>query len=302
MKRANARAAAIAAAVLFSTGGAAIKTGAFSAAQVSAVRSGVAALALFGWLWYERNAVSAPPRAVALHRISRVVAVGAVYAATLTLFVVSTRLTTAANAIFLQATAPVFILVLAPWLLRERVTRGDAAYLAAVGAGMALCFAGRPAATATAPDPATGNLLGLACAVVWALTLIGLRHLQRERASAVDAPAHEIVGLHAVIAGNAVACLIALPWALPLPQASAGEWSVLLYLGVFQIGLAYVCLTTAMRTLPALEISLLLLLEPVLNPVWTWLIRGEQPGGWVLAGGAFIVAATGVRAWSARRI
>jgi drug/metabolite transporter (DMT)-like permease len=51
-----------------------------------------------------------------------------------------------------------------------------------------------------------------------------------------------------------------------------------------------------MRHLPALEASLFLLLEPVLNPLWAWLIRGEYPGVWVLAGGAMIIAATGARA------
>ena len=67
------------------------------------------------------------------------------------------------------------------------------------------------------------------------------------------------------------------------------------YLGVIQIGLAYVCLSAAMRHLPALEIALLLLLEPVLNPLWTWVVRGEEPGGWALAGGAVIVAATAAK-------
>jgi drug/metabolite transporter (DMT)-like permease len=66
-------------------------------------------------------------------------------------------------------------------------------------------------------------------------------------------------------------------------------------LGVFQIALAYVCLSGAIRRLPALEISLLLLLEPVLNPVWTWVIRGETPGAWTVLGGAVIVGATAVR-------
>jgi drug/metabolite transporter (DMT)-like permease len=98
-----------------------------------------------------------------------------------------------------------------------------------------------------------------------------------------------------VVAGNAFAALGALPLAWPLPAAGAGEWATLLYLGVFQIGLAYVFLTRAMPHLPALEVSLLLLLEPVLNPVWTWLLRGEDPGAWTIAGGGLIVIATAVK-------
>jgi drug/metabolite transporter (DMT)-like permease len=90
--------------------------------------------------------------------------------------------------------------------------------------------------------------------------------------------------------------------ALPLPAASAAEWATVLYLGVFQIGLAYLCLAVAISRLPALEISLLLLLEPVLNPIWTWLIRGEDPGRWTIAGGAVIVTATAAKIlYDARR-
>ena len=94
---------------------------------------------------------------------------------------------------------------------------------------------------------------------------------------------------------NAMAFLIGTPFLLPLPAASAGEWATLVYLGVIQIGLAYIFLTRAVAQLPALDVSLLLLLEPVLNPLWTWLIRGEEPGGWALAGGAIIVVATAAR-------
>jgi drug/metabolite transporter (DMT)-like permease len=100
----------------------------------------------------------------------------------------------------------------------------------------------------------------------------------------------------AVVSGNAIAAIGALPFAWPFPEASPGEWGTVIYLGVCQIGLAYVCLTSAIRHLPALEVSLLLLIEPVLNPTWTWIFRGEQPGVWTIAGGAIILAATGVRA------
>ena len=79
------------------------------------------------------------------------------------------------------------------------------------------------------------------------------------------------------------------------PAASAGEWATLIYLGVIQIAVAYIFLTRAIAELPALDVSLLLLLEPVLNPVWTWFIRGENPGRWALAGGAIILIATAAR-------
>ena len=99
-----------------------------------------------------------------------------------------------------------------------------------------------------------------------------------------------------VVIGNLIAGAVSLPFAWPLPAAPTAEWATVVYLGVVQIGLAYVCLTKAMRHLPALEASLLLLIEPVLNPLWAWLIRGEHPGQWVLTGGALIIAATAARA------
>ena len=272
----SARFRALAAAALFSTGGAAIKIAAFSAPQVSALRSGIAAIALLAWL---RGRIVWSGVAVAI---------AIVYAATLTLFVASTKLTTAANAIFLQSTAPLYLLLLAPPLLQERIHRRDIVYLCAVAAGLVFCFLGSPRATATAPDPATGNLLGVACGGVWALTLLGLRWAERDHA-------RPGLGLTAVVGGNAIACLAALPFAWPFPSATAVEWGTAIYLGVFQIGLAYVFVIGAMRDLPALDASLLLLLEPVLNPVWAWAVRGEQPGAWTVVGGGVIIAATAVK-------
>jgi drug/metabolite transporter (DMT)-like permease len=212
-----------------------------------------------------------------------------IYAVTVTLFVLSTKLTTAANAIFLQATAPLYLLLLGPLVLSERFRVRDVMFLVVVAMGLALCVIGRPAPTTTAPDPATGNLLAVICSITWAFTLLGLRHLQRERTQAGG------VGLSAVAIGNLFASVAAAPFALPLPVASASEWATIVYLGVCQIAVAYIFLTAAMRALPALEVSLLLLIEPVLNPTWTWLIRGEDPGGYTIVGGAIIIAATAIK-------
>jgi drug/metabolite transporter (DMT)-like permease len=279
----RARLQVLAAALLFSTGGAAIKVAAFSAAEVSMLRSGIAALAMLILL---RGRVRWRPITALI---------GGVYAATLTLFVISTKLTTSANAIFLQSTAPLYLLVLGPLFLHERTHRRDIAYVAASAVGMVCCFLGQRDPTLTAPNPVLGNVLAVGCGIVWALTLLALRWAERhhERSG---------LGLSAVVAGNAMACLIALPFALPLPDAPPSAWATVVFLGVFQIALAYVALTAAMRHLPALDVSLLLLLEPALNPLWTWLVRGERPAAWTLVGGAAILLAAGAKSVSDARL
>jgi len=272
----------MAAAVLFSTGGAAIKAASFTGWQVASFRSGVAAAALLlvvpearrGWRW-------------------RIAPVGAAYAATLILFVLATRLTTAANAIFLQSTAPLYLLLLGPWLLREPIRRSDIVYILAIAAGMSLFALGAERAVATAPNPHAGNVRALASGLTWALTLAGLRWLSRGKAGSA--------GMAAVTAGNIMAFLAALPMALPVASASPSGVAVILYLGVFQIGLAYWCLTRAVRHVTAFEATTMLLLEPVLNPVWAWLIHGERPGAWPLAGGAVILSATLMNTWRQSR-
>jgi drug/metabolite transporter, DME family len=270
----------IGAALLFSTGGAAIKTGAFTGMQVASIRSGIAAIALIlfigtraRWSW-------------------RVAPIAVVYAATLVLFVTATKLTTSASAIFLQSTAPLFIVVLAPLLLHERFDRRDLPFVGAAAIGLALCFAGQPAASTTAPDPFTGNLLGAACSVTWALTLIGLRWGEQHLPG---------TALAAVIAGNVLAFASGITSIVPVPQATSAEWATLIYLGVFQIGVAYILLTSAVAHIQALHLSLLLLLEPVLNPIWTWLVRGEDPGIWTLIGGAVVITASAAQAFATKK-
>ncbi len=271
----------VAAAVLFSTGGAAIKATTLTGWQVACFRSGVAAVVLSALLGAARRGWS-----------QRTLAVGCAYAGTMVLFVLANKLTTAANAIFLQDTAPLYLLLLGPWLLGEPVRRGDLKLMVAVAAGIALVFAGRQEPLATAPDPFRGNLVALASGIAWALTIAGLRWM-----SSSASPGSP---LSAVVAGNLLAFLIALPKAFPVGEAAPGDWWLVAYLGVFQIGLAYVFLVRGVRGVPALETSLLLLVEPALNPVWSWWVHGERPAGLALAGGALILAATAARAATTR--
>jgi len=266
------------AALLFSTGGAAIKAAAFTSWQIAGFRSGIAGVVLWllvpqarrGWTW-------------------RVFLVGVAYAATLVLFVLANRLTTSANTIFLQSTAPLYVLLLSPWLLREPVRPADVGFMAIVGLGLALFFVGAERPLATAPDPARGNLLAAGSGVTWALTVCGLRWMgAREGGGSAMA---------AVVVGNFIAFAAALPQALPVGPHPPGDWAVIVFLGVFQIGLAYVLVTAALRHLPALEASIILLIEPALNPLWAWAVHGEVPGAFALAGGTIILGATTLRTW-----
>ena len=264
------------AALLFSTGGAAIKATSMTGWQVASARSAIAALALFALLPAWRRFFT-----------PRTLLVGAAYAATMVLFVSGNKLTTAANTIFLQSTAPIYLLLLGPWLLKERVRAGDFAFIATIALGMGLFFVGVEPPLRTAPDPLRGNLLSACSGFTWALTILGLRWLGREESPPGDDPAGA-----AVVAGNLLAALFCLPYAWPFDGGSGFDWLVLGYLGLFQIGLAYVCMTRGVRGVPALEASLLLLLEPVLNAVWAWLVHDERPGAWSLAGCSIILFAT----------
>ena len=277
-RQAGARLKLVAAALLFSTGGAAIKATTLTGWQVASFRSGIAALAVLllapearrGWSW-------------------RAVLVGVAYAATLVLFVTANKLTTSANTIFLQATAPLYMVVLSPWLLGERVRRHDLIVMAAVAVGLVLVLAGHDAPVVTAPNPARGNLLAAASGLTWALTVCGLRWVGADRAGGSAVPA--------VVAGNLIAFGAALPFALPLVAPHPVDWIAVTYLGVFQIGVAYILVSSALRRVTAIEASILLLVEPALNPFFAWLVHGEKPSALAVAGGLIILAATTIRTW-----
>ncbi len=268
--RVESRLYALGAAFFFSTGGTAIKLSSLSSWQIAGFRSGLAALLLW-WLvptwrrWWSPSSL----------------AVGVAFGATLVLFVTANTLTTAANAIFLQYSAPLDLLLLGPWLLGEPNRRSDLALIALLAIGMLLFFIGQEAPSATAPDPPRGNFIGACAGVTWAFTLLGVRWLARQP-DAVGA------GGSAVIAGNVLTFAVCLPWALPVPEATPADWAVVFYLAVFQIGAAYLCLLRGIRELRALEISLLLAIEPVASGVWAWLVHGEIPGAMALIGCSLI--------------
>ncbi len=277
-EQSRARLQILGAALLFSTGGAAIKAVHFESWQVAGFRSGVGALTVW--------ALVPASRQIRRGSVTVTLLTAFAYAATLTLFVLANRLTTAANTIFLQSTAPVYILLLGPFLLKEHLQRRDLAFMLAIAAGMTLFFVGRQATFVTAPDPVKGNILAITSGLTYALLLVGFRWMGT-RGGSPAAP---------VAIGNLMAFLVALPFALPVGSHGPFDWGVILYLGVVQIGLAYYLLVQGIPHVPALEASLLLFVEPALNPLLAWAVHGEYPGPFALAGGGVILGATAVKA------
>ena len=273
----------VAGAALFSTAGAAIKACALTSWQVASFRAGVAALAVLVLVPSVRRGLSV-----------RAALVGVAYAVTVVLFVQANKLTTAASTIFLEATSPLYIVLLQPLLLKEHVPRRDLMAMAALAVGLGLVLLGVPDAGPTAPNPGLGNILAAVSGCTSAFMMVGLRWLARDdHEGSAAAPA-------AVVLGNLLAFAAVLPLALPVMPARALDWMLIAYLGVFQIGVAYFLLLSALRHVAALEASLLMFVEPVLSPVWAWLFHGETPGTWTLAGGAVILATTGLRGWLER--
>lgn len=271
-------------AVLFSTGGAAIKLAALTGWQIASYRAGIAAV----FLWVVL------PRA-RRHWTWRTLVAGAVYAATMVLFVLSNKLTTAANAILLQSTYPLYLLLLGPLFLREELRAADLAVMGGVALGAGLLFSGSEHVVATAPDPVRGNIVALAAGFGWALTIASLRWMGKRDPRAESAAS-------VVIAGNAIAFAACLPLALEGVAIHLQAVAVVGYLGLFQVGLGYVFLTRSIRHVPAVDAATLLLVEPVLSPVWAWMIHGEKPSGTALSGGAVIMAAALAGTWwQARR-
>lgn len=276
----------LAAALLFSTGGMAIKSCGLSDWQIASFRCGVAALVMVALMPSARRWPT-----------WRQWLVGVAYAATLVLYALANKATTAANAIFLQSTAPLYVFLLAPLLLGERSRRRDLGLMALMAVGLALLLGGPVETTEVAQAPARGNLYGALAGVSWAGTLLGLRWMGGDRAGGERGGG----GVPAVIAGNVIAFVVCLPAALPLSGAAPADWGWILYLGVFQVAAPYMLLTTAMRRVPAFEASLLLLMEPVWNPVWAFLVHGETPGGLAFAGAALILVASLLKPWLDRR-
>lgn len=258
---------------LFASGGALLKSCDFPSLQRAGLRAGIAALALFVLLPQARRLPNA-----------RILWLVLPYFGATGLFVIANTLTTSANAIFLQSTAPMWILLLGPLVLGERATRRDLLVFTCIAAGMAMFFAAPATAQRTAPDPRTGDLFGIASGISFALLLLGMRWLARR------APGDASAALAWSNALSLPLAFLLMPLVGQTPVVgTAQDWVVITVLGVFQVGLAYVVLARAIEHVPATRASLLLMIEPALNPAITFLVHGETPHPFAFAGGAAIV-------------
>lgn len=201
------------------------------------------------------------------------------YAGCTVFFVTATKLTTAANAILLQYTAPVWIALFGAWFLGERASRTDWLTIAVVIGGMALFFA-----DGLDFSSVLGNITGVLSGVCFAAMTIALR--RQKDGSPVES----------IILGNLIAFVIGLPFMIGVPAPSPTGIAAIVALGIVQLGFSYWLYARAIRQVTALEAVIIPVIEPILNPVWVFLANGEKPSRWAFLGGIIVLSAVTLRA------
>ena len=257
----------LAAALLWSTGGLFIKWTTIGGLELSFWRS---FFAIFTVAFFTRH------EGFGINRLTA--AASFLYAVLLILFVLATKTTTAANAIFLQYTAPVYLLILEPVVYKEKFRSRDLITVAVCLGGMALFFVGQ-----LRPQDVAGNVMALASGLCFAVYFLLLRHPR----------AREVNRASSVIYGNTLAVIMTAPWGLAtLTSITGHDVAGVAYLGIVQLGIAYTLFTLGMaRGVRSLDAGIICYVEPVLNPVWVFLVLGEQPSKWALLGGSIIIVA-----------
>ncbi len=259
----------LAAALLWSSGGLLIKWIEWNPVAIAGMRSLIGA-ALIG-VAFRRELRFAP----SFELIGGALA----YAGTVVLFVIANKMTTAANTVLLQYTAPVYVILFSPWFLGERASRRDWLILLVMMGGMVLFFLDKLTLTGY-----WGNIIALVDGFCFGWMTLFMRR-QKDGSA-----------LSSLLLGNLLAGAIGLPFMFQsMPDLSG--WIGLSLLGVLQLGLPYILFALALRHVRAVEGILIPMIEPVLNPVWVFLLLGETPGVWALVGGTIILGAVMFRAW-----
>lgn len=253
------------AALLWSTGGLFIKASTLSASQVSFGRCAFAAITI---------ALVTRRTGFKLNLMTGVTAV--IYAIVLLLFVMATKMTTSANAIFLQYTAPIYVMILEPVVYKEKFKPKDLVTVIFCLGGMSLFFMGRLNA-----QDLTGNVIAIICGAFFGILMLLLR------ASSM----REVNPASSAFYGNILLALFTLPsFAGAIGAIGWRDLAIISYLGIFQLGLSYILFTMGLaRGLRSVDAAIICYIEPVLNPLWVFLVLGERPSAWAMVGGMLIL-------------
>lgn len=252
-------------AALWSIAGIFIKLIPWNSIVIAGLRSLIAGLVMFVYM---------RARGIGFTADRRSLAGGAALCLTLTCFVAANKLTTAANSIVLQFTAPMFIVVFSALFLKKRFSRADVLAVVLTMAGISLFFFDQ-----LTPGHLAGN-----CVAIFAGMAFACYYMSLEGAS-------ESQRMSAILIAHGLTFLVGLPFTFVYPpELSAVPVACILVLGVVQLGIPYVLLGRASGACPPLACSLLGAVEPLLNPVWVFIFDGEAPGLWALIGGVVVVA------------
>ena len=260
-------------ALLWSTGGFLVKGIQWHPVAITGMRSLIAAAVIL-------IAIRKPELTWSLPQLGGAVC----YAGTVILYVIANKLTTAANAVLLMYTAPIYVIIFGPWFLKEKASRRDWLAVGAVMVGIVVFFMDK-----LSPEGFLGNMLAVLSGVSFAWMTLFLR--KQKRGSPVES----------VFLGNLLAAVIGLPFFLREELPEINGILMLIALGTFQLGFSYVLYTKAIQKVRAFEAVLITMLEPVLNPVWVFLLLGEVPGNWALAGGTIVMATVVLHGLAASR-
>jgi drug/metabolite transporter (DMT)-like permease len=256
----------MAAALLWSTGGLLIKSVTAHPLAIAGIRSALSCLVVLAFTGRPRFTWSIPQVGGAL-----------AYAATVICFVFATKLTTAANAILLEYTAPIYIALMGSWFLKERTTFGDWLMIGSCLVGMTLFFM-----DSLQPGQLLGNIFGVLNGLTFSFLAISLRK-QKDSSN-----------LETILLGNAIVAVVGVPFiAVHIPDSKS--ILLLFILGTVQLGLPYVFYAKAIQHVTALDSILIPIIEPILNPLWVFLLIGERPGPWAMAGGVIVLLSVTIR-------
>jgi DME family drug/metabolite transporter len=255
------------AALLWSSGGLFIKLISFSAMQLSFFRCSIAALT-FAILFRKQT--------IFFNKLSLINSV--FYSIVLISFVIATKTTTAANAIFLQATAPIYVLIFEPLINKTRYEKINVVTVAVCIIGMFLFFVGE-----IKPSHFEGNLVALVSGITFAAFFLGMKK---------NDPKYQH---SSIFWGNIIVAFVCLPFLFSLESLASTDLLMVSFLGVFQIAFAYAFFSAGLKRIYAIEASIISMIEPVLNPVWVFIGYGEIPSVTAIIGGVIILTSITIR-------